>query len=59
MDDTDYSLPANHQKFIDMVVEAQNMGEKGQPVDMVVIDTYGNCAKTGRSLYVAEYFRLC
>ena len=42
---TNYSEEANQQKLLDKVLSARNEGEKGQPVDMCVIDTYGNLVK--------------
>lgn len=36
----DYSEPANHQKIIDLIEEAKAKGIAGQPVDLLVIDTY-------------------
>ena len=39
-DNPDYSSPAYHQRIIDMIEETKDKGEKGQPVDLLVIDTY-------------------
>ncbi len=39
-DTTDYSDPANHQKILDLITQTKSKGVKGQPVDLVVIDTY-------------------
>ena len=36
----DYSTPCNQQNIIDMIEDAKEKGEKGQPVDLLVIDTY-------------------
>ena len=35
-----YALPENHQKLLDMLDAANDEGESGQPVDVLVIDTY-------------------
>jgi len=39
-DTTNYSLEANHQKIMDMLEDAKKQGNPGQPVDLVVFDTY-------------------
>lgn len=40
-DDTNYSDKENHKKIINMIDDAtKNNGEKGQPIDLIVFDTY-------------------
>ena len=41
----DYSEPANHQKIIDLLEGAKAKGIAGQPVDLLVIDTYTKFVK--------------
>ena len=36
----DYTQPANHQKLFDLLDAAEKQGIQGQPVDLLVIDTY-------------------
>ncbi|NCB28020.1 MAG: hypothetical protein EOM62_21590, partial [Bacteroidia bacterium] len=36
----DYTQPANHQKLFDLLDAAKKQGKQGQPVDLLVIDTY-------------------
>ena len=38
--DIDWTLPAHHQKLLDMIDDAQNSGTPGVDVDLLVIDTY-------------------
>ena len=44
-DTPDYSSPAYHQRIIDMIEAGKDKGEKGQPVDLLVIDTYTKFVK--------------
>jgi len=44
-DSTDYSDPKNEQKILDKIEDAKNRGIKGQPIDLLVIDTYTKFVK--------------